>query len=687
MKYLSRTPSFFLFIALFLLRYQLMLDLDIGLFSAISFDVHIGWFYDLILVGIVLCLTRFLRNFVSLPPTLLWIALATGAWVSTLMNVLHFRFFQSRLEWWIVKMHWKDVSLIQDSAMSLAASPPILLSATAFFIAIIFAIIHRKNTASNYHKGFGTRTIRTVTSVLFLFLLLGAARFPLWADLGRNTILSDQVLKSWGEEAFGDSRVLDKAEAENLSDQELKYMTPPTRMLKQYRDIQDSDFSINSFSSLKSLVSSSSKDSVVDNASDPLYRPFEANPQKTLDLKKRLGFSADAPVNIVLLFVESMRIFELEHPQLGDQVYPELRKLIKKHGTLFTQAYSSSFTAGQTVRGQYSTLCSMLPNITGPAIYLAYSNLNVRCIQDVLAEAGYTTAWLHTMPKDFHNSDFFESLHGTQKFYDQAYFKSKGITQQVGKWGLADAPFLQESLKVLKHLGAEEKPFFANILTISSHHPFFVVPEGKLPEKLLEETKNFASYQGYLSRLKYVDQAVSAFLKQLFSSKLGDNTLVVMMGDHSIAQKPHFPLSVLQAKELGFRIPIALLSKNMAQPERINSPVHQVDVTPTLARIVGLSGQKVNWIGKGLFSEQGRPWVYQQSKQVSYRTKSQICHNMLEEAKVHCWKVGPEEDPLFSQSLEPVQENPKLHLFFQRVIQGNKLSIVLNRFIPLSKGK
>ena len=95
---------------------------------------------------------------------------------------------------------------------------------------------------------------------------------------------------------------------------------------------------------------------------------------------------------------------------------------------------------------------------------------------------------------------------------------------------MADGPVLKETVTIMLQASASQ-PVFANILTISSHHPFTVIDEGPLPEEILQATREVPEYQGYLSRLRYVSKSVGAFLDALFASSMGDRSLVVLLGE------------------------------------------------------------------------------------------------------------------------------------------------------------
>ena len=75
-----------------------------------------------------------------------------------------------------------------------------------------------------------------------------------------------------------------------------------------------------------------------------------------------------------MLFLESVRGFEFFHPEVGEKILSRTHRILNRHATVFTEGYSSSINAGQTVRGQFSTFCSMLPNMGGAATYIAYNS-------------------------------------------------------------------------------------------------------------------------------------------------------------------------------------------------------------------------------------------------------------------------------------------------------------------------
>lgn len=611
---------------------------------------------------------QILWSVLFIPQRISWPIWALVLWGTTLANVLYFRFFQSRLEWWIVELHWRDILVIGDSALVLAGVPAVVAS-LFFFLGALFILFLRPLTSRQTSRLKTLAKGLTLLVVVYLFV-----RYPTWDEITRVNVLNNHTLKIWIEEWGESDLVLERAIPIRVSEQEAQVRQSPAHFLTAFRDYSEETWTADEISKLKD---------------SPLTYDFSPDPKNTRQLRQQFGLPVDRKINVIVLFVESWRIFELEHPEIAPWVFPRLRAILQKHSVYFPQAYSSGLTAGPTVRGQFSTLCSTLPNIKGPAVYLAYSNLKIRCVQELFQENGYQTLWMNTLPRSFHNAALFESLHGMQTFYDKEYFLKQGITEKVGNWGLADHLFLEESLKILQRAGEKEAPFFANLLTLSTHHPYYPVPGVSLPAELTKSVGSHKRYLGYLSRLRYADEALADFIEQFLASKLANDTILVILGDHSISLEPHISLTPLQKKELQFRIPVALISKNLSDPKRITYPVHQMDVAPTIARIAGLSGT-VTWLGKGLLSGEGSPWVFQDQDALSYRTASRGCYQFLANQPLHCQATPNFEDLLLpnpsatsdspvSKEKATIAEIPEQTRFFQNVIQANRLSIVLNQ--------
>lgn len=603
--------------------------------------------------------------------TVLWVAAGTPrsllvafglllVWLMCLSNLIYFRFFGIPLDWWVARLHVTDIVDVRGSATDIGAGKLTWLSGSLLAAALFVAARGpraRLPLALSMRLGVGGWL---VGGALLLAFITGAAPSYLGYPSGLKP-LDEGVVRAWYRQGAEGSAYVGLPDRPFV-EEHARHALTATAALVTYRDFERDD----------------PPDPL--SARWPLLYEQATSPAEVVEVRQALGLPTDKPVHVVLLFLESVRAFELQHPRIGEEVFPRLRALLDEHAIHYTQAYVSSYTPGQTVRGQFSTICSMLPNMAGEATYVGHPTVRGECLPNFLKRQGYRTAWFNTYHTTFHNKEIFERLHGTDLFFDGDYFRSRGLTKQIGTWGIADGPFLLESVKMLNELAGDHMPVFVNALTSSTHHPFTVIDEGRLSPALEEELRDSPAYHGYLSRLRYADESIGQFFEALFASPIGDQTLVVVLGDHSTPQLPHFPVTEIQQTEIHFRVPMALVTKNMPLPHRDAKPVHQIDVAPTIARIVGGRGP-ATWIGRGLLGRAGSPWVYDDGRGLSYRIGGRACYGDHGRRQRQCVRVDF-ADPMYATELEPVDELPEHARLFGAIPGAVRHAIVNDQLAP-----
>jgi hypothetical protein len=684
------TASALLLVALVLFRAQAMKDLGLHAGDALAFALPAGVLYDLVAVLLVAAIGRAAALLSLTLGVVVWVMAAWTLWLVGLANLLYFRFFGGMLEWWVVRFHLSDVGPVTSSALALAMRPLIVASAACAALAAAAAV-----RVSKGRRGSGPRLpagrgrlagAGTVGALLLLAVLVREIpdRTGLYGDDEGHPMLREQILQVWIRDAL--ARRTEDGEAWSWRSQVWQARPPEDgssadrldwsrERLARFRGFRDPAL-VESTQAPGAGGAGSPPAAGLDTTESLPHQPPSA--EETRTVRRRLGLPEAGRVNVILLFAESMRSFELLDPGLRDRVFPGMGKVVDDRGIFFTQAYASALEAGQSVRARFTTLCSMLPNLRGPATYLAHPWIDTPCVAAVLRDAGYRTIWMTSAPAAYHNASLFERAHGTEVFYDEVHFRQQGITQRVGDWGLADLPVLEEVIRVLER-EAGPRPFFAALTTISSHFPMSIVPEGPLPAALIEETAGHPDYQAYLSRMIYQDRSLTRFFELFEQSELARDTLVVLVGDHSIPIPPHVELTPAQQVELLFRVPIVLISSGQREPLRITAPVHQLDVAPTVALVAGVAPPP-EWLGRGLFVTPASPWVALQGSQIHYRSESRACYTFRGAIAPSCYRsVGV--DPLFDAGMVEAPEDSDLTRYFVELGQAVEWLIARDQLV------
>lgn len=655
-------PWFLFFVSLVLLRWQIVRDLKLDVAHAREAGLYLGLVYDAAAATLAFGIGRLLGVLPVWPLLTMRVSLIL-VWLAVAGNTIYFRFFNAPLEWWTVTLQWRDLYEVYGSAGALGSSALIIASAVLAFGAAMLA-------EAGYGWSFGRVVERGVMGACLVALALFIKQSPVWTKsvyVGhqhRGSIVSNQVLFRW------------------WSDVTRKYADAPVRrgdggLRPREQAKQEAPAALAAYRDHRGAGDPFAYGAASTTQHGPLEVGLAPDKARTKALREALGLPVDKPISVVFLFVESLRLYEVLHPEIGPAIYPHLRSVLLTKSLFFKQSYASGLTAGQTVRGQFSTQCSMLPDSSGPATYLAYPTVSVRCLPSLLKEQGYQTLWMNSFKTTFHNKGLFESLHGTDVFFDETYYAGKGIHQRIGQWGYADEPFLLESLRTLEARAAQG-PFYVNMLTISSHHPFSVIPEGPLPPDVSTPAARAPEYAGYLSRFHYVDQALGKFFDAWFKSPLSKTTLLVLLGDHSVNVRPYFDVDPFRYQEVLFRIPIAFVTGGLKEPRVFDAPAHQIDIAPTVADILGLKGD-VTWLGRSLLkpapkgrleAREGSEFVFDSGAGLDYRSGATLCHTLPGRSRPVCRDASGGRDALFD-TLPELAETPDTTARFRDIVRSN----------------
>ncbi|HTL12341.1 MAG TPA: sulfatase-like hydrolase/transferase, partial [Bdellovibrionota bacterium] len=447
--------SFLLYSAFVLLRVQLVTDLDLTYKDALSKGLFMGLLQDLLVVCLPLSISMILSATLNAPRRVVWSLLAVSLWIITAANAMYFKFFGDPLQLWVVQNHWRDLTSVQGAATHLALAMPLILSGSLVVImlaVLIFSYQREPKLRAEVLKRLRMQT--GVAGVLILALVVVLRQSPDWMKRNfhdrlpwtlKGSVLSDQILTLWWDQVSERARLANLFKEGGMlqPDKDPTVRADAQKTLSQFRDLNRAV-----------PVKEAHRDGW------PLVHKISFSPKETREIRARLGLPLTGPINIAYLFIESGRFFEMTYPKLGRRLFPEMSRLMDEHAITFTQTYTVARSAAQTVRGMFSTLCSTLENIPGPATFLGNPDLPIVCIQDLLSKAGYQTAWSHSYPQTYQNMGYFESRHGVQQFYDQKYFMDQGIPRRGDDWGVEDGPFLHESFKVMQKLYAVKKPFY-----------------------------------------------------------------------------------------------------------------------------------------------------------------------------------------------------------------------------------
>ncbi len=306
--------------------------------------------------------------------------------------------------------------------------------------------------------------------------------------------------------------------------------------------------------------------------------------------------------NVILIVLESVRMAETGlYANARKSVTPNLDNLAEK-SLSFRNHYANS---NQTVRGEVAILCSALDYINGSPYSVSGSKLKTNCLPSILKQFGYETYWIHGYKREFFNREEFFPKLGFNRIIDRDVLNVNDDKKMVG-WGVADIDLFDTALNLLEK---ESKPFFAEILTLSNHYPYLWDWDIQFPEHLKLEKELIEGqdslYPAYKQGVFYTDNALGKFLERFNKSKLYENTLLIVTGDHGIWTFTEELLnaqgtkSELTKNEKYFRLPLIMHSADLKH-DVYTKPVSQIDIAPSILDYLSIEYPNA-FLGQSLF--------------------------------------------------------------------------------------
>lgn len=344
-------------------------------------------------------------------------------------------------------------------------------------------------------------------------------------------------------------------------------------------------------------------------------------------------FGAASGKNLIIIQVESLQDFVVGLKVGGAEVTPNINKFLRE-SVYFAETYSQT-GSGNSSDAEFLANTGFFPASSGAA-FTRFASNKLYSLPKLLAQNGYSTLALHGDRPGFWNRNNMYPTLGFGRFVSRLDMEEDEI---IGM-GISDRSFFRQSLEILK---AEPQPFYAFLVTLTSHHPFSYRP-------MLEQTEFDAGdlageFMGnYLTAMRYADEQLGAFIKGLRENGLLESSVVVIYGDHAAvppSSRPQLEKLVGRGLSCGWawrsmnKIPLIIrVPGSKAAPRVDKRPAGHADVAATSAALLGYSFG--SGFGTNLFlAERSSPVIFSKG---SYITGGAFVEPSVERAA--CVKNG-----------------------------------------------
>ena len=323
--------------------------------------------------------------------------------------------------------------------------------------------------------------------------------------------------------------------------------------------------------------------------------------------------------NVIVIHAESMQDIALNRTFNGEEVTPNLNRLIEE-GLFFTNFYSQ-VSVGTSSDTELTFNTSLMPTQNGTA-FVSYFDRTYIATPSLMKEKGYYTFSMHANNADFWNRRAMHESLGYDKFYSkETYDVDK---ENVIGLGLSDKEFFAQSVEKIKKISEEHEKYYGLLITLTNHTPFSdtdkygefsvtmkttVTNEDGTTKEIEAPYLEGTKLGNYFKSVHYADAALGEFFQAMDEAGLLDNTVVILYGDHD-ARLPRSDYNLMnnydpvtdsvKSKddetyeeydsfdyELDRKVPLLIWTKDGKVKGKVDYAMGMYDVMPTIGNMLG----------------------------------------------------------------------------------------------------
>lgn len=314
-------------------------------------------------------------------------------------------------------------------------------------------------------------------------------------------------------------------------------------------------------------------------------------------------WQAAAGKNLIIIQMESFQNFLVNLKIDGKEITPNLNKLANEN--YYFKHFYQGVGQGNTSDAEFIVNTSFYIPPNGAATQV-YAGKELPSLPKLLKEHGYDTATFHTNVVEFWNRGELYKALGFDRYYDKSFF---GEDDTVF-FGASDEVLYAKTAAELDRMNQTGKPFYAQVISMTSHHPF-TIPERKYKMELPERYEG--TFVGdYIRAQNYADYALGLFIDDLKERGIWDNSVIMLYGDHlglpiySLDRDDKELMKEIYGRDYGYtdmiNIPLIVASTGVTEPKVFEQLGGQVDIVPTAANLLGFSLDDHIHFGQDLFN-------------------------------------------------------------------------------------
>jgi lipoteichoic acid synthase len=330
--------------------------------------------------------------------------------------------------------------------------------------------------------------------------------------------------------------------------------------------------------------------------------------------------SVKARKNLILILVESMQSWPIELVVDGIEVTPNINALLHQNNSIYFPKEVPQVKDGRSSDAQLLINTGLLPLYMGATSGMCTHN-TFPSLAAALNEKGYTTVSFICDEKDYWNQEVMSMAYHFEYLFDN-------IQKGFGR-AKADEALFDTALSFLKGM---KQPFYAQLVTLSTHSPYL---RPLIESELEKATFKSEEIKYYLIAMQYVDYCIGKFIRQLKSEGLFDNSIVVITGDHEQTTFNQY-VGREEMKAEDCFVPFIILNSPLTS-QHTDKVIGQMDIYPSLLNLMGCCDYYFTGLGESVFNEQISDYAMYRSDIVVGGTN---VSDSVKQSRQECWRIS-----------------------------------------------
>ncbi len=313
--------------------------------------------------------------------------------------------------------------------------------------------------------------------------------------------------------------------------------------------------------------------------------------------------------NLIYILVEAFDYIAID-PELTPTLY-----MMQQEGWNFTDHYTPKYSC-TTGESEFIGLMSLVPesDVCTPNQY--ENNTYSESIYQLFKNSGYSTSAYHNWEDQYYDRRVLYSNSGCDNYYN-----IDDMSFDIIQGWQSDVDLMKEAIP---HFSSEE-PFFAFIITSSTHFPYD--ESSTLGDKYLDEVNAVhpdypLNIKRYLSKAMELDKAMEYLLDELEKSGELEDTVICMFADHhplktSISQLVEYTTQFDRSLGLNEDVTPFFIYNSEIDAETFTEVNSTFDMLPTLANMFDLDYDPRYYVGTDYFGGEEKIAIFTNGDWVS----------------------------------------------------------------------